>query len=66
MGPGEWIAAVVALGGFAAWMTALWIRVGRILQRIDDIAGDQTLLKHQAADHETRITRLEVLIERTR
>jgi hypothetical protein len=47
-------------------MTAMWVRAGRILQRIDDIAGDQTLLKHQAADHETRITRLEVLIERTR
>ena len=66
MGPGEWIAALAALGGFVAWMTAMWVRVGRILQRIDDIAGDQALLKHQAADHETRITRLEVLIERTR
>jgi len=66
MGPGEWIAALAALGGFVGWMTAMWIRVGRILQRIDDIAGDQALLKHQTADHETRITRLEVLIERTR
>ena len=66
MGPGEWIAAIAALGGFVAWMTAMWIRAGRILQRIDDLAGDQTLLKHQAADHETRITRLEVVLERIR
>ena len=66
MGPLEWITAITGLGGFIAWMTAMWVRAGRILQRIDDIAGDQTLLKHQAADHETRITRLEVLIERTR
>ena len=63
---GEWIAAIAALGGFAAWMTAMWIRVGRILQRIDDFAGDQTLLKKQTADHETRITRLEVISERSR
>jgi len=66
MGPGEWIAALAALGGFVAWMTAMWIRAGRILQRIDDIAGDQMLLKQQAADHETRITRLEVITERNR
>lgn len=63
---GEALAALAALGGFAAWMTALWIRVGRILQRIDDVAGDQTLLKKQTADHETRITRLEVISERSR
>ena len=66
MGPGDWIAAIAALGGFVAWMTAMWIRAGRILQRIDDLAGDQTLLKAQSADHETRITRLEVLAERSR
>jgi len=64
MGPDEWIAAIGTLGGFVAWMTAMWIRAGRILQRIDDIAGDQLLMKRQAADHETRITRLEVLVER--
>ena len=66
MGPGEWITAVASLGGFVAWMTAMWIRAGRILQRIDDLAGDQMLLKSQSADHETRITRLEVLTERSR
>ena len=66
MGPGEWIAAIASLGGFVAWMTAMWIRAGRILQRIDDLAGDQTRLKQQAADHETRITRLEVVLERVR
>jgi len=66
MGPDEWIAASAALGGFVAWMTAMWIRAGRILQRIDDIAGDQMLLKRQAADHETRLTRLEVVTERMR
>jgi hypothetical protein len=63
MGPQEWIAAAAALGGFVAWMTAMWIRAGRILQRIDDIAGDHLLLKRQSADHETRITRVEVLLE---
>jgi hypothetical protein len=66
MGPDAWIAAIAALGGFVAWMTAMWIRAGRILQRIDDIAGDQTLLKKQAADHETRLTRLEVVTQRMR
>ncbi len=66
MGPGEWMTAIALLGGFVAWMTAMWVRAGRILQRIDDLAGDQTLLKKQAADHETRITRLEVLAERSR
>jgi len=66
MGPGEWITAISTIGGFVAWMTAMWIRAGRILQRIDDLAGDQTLLKKQSADHETRITRLEVVTERIR
>ncbi len=64
MGPDEWIAAIGVLGGFVAWMTAMWIRAGRILQRIDDIGGDQLLLKKQSVEHETRITRLEVLVER--
>jgi hypothetical protein len=64
MGPGEWIAAVAALGGFIAWMTAMWVRAGRILQRIDDIAGDHQVLKTQVGDHEARLTRLEVLTER--
>lgn len=66
MGPGEWIAAIGSLGGFVAWMTAMWIRAGRILQRIDDIAGDQLLIKEQVAAHETRLTRLEVMTERSR
>ena len=66
MGPGEWIAAIAALGGFVAWMTAMWIRAGRILQRIDDIADNQALLQKQVGGHETRITRLEVVTERSR
>jgi hypothetical protein len=66
MGPGEWIAATCAAGGFIAWMTAMWIRAGRILQRIDDIASDQLQLKRHVADHETRITRLEVFQESER
>jgi len=66
MGPSEWIAAITALGGFVAWMTAMWVRAGRILQRIDDIAGDQLVIKRQVGSHETRITRLEVLTERNR
>lgn len=66
LGPGEWIAGIAALAGFAAWMTALWVRAGRILQRIDDMANDQLLLKQEVAGHETRITRLEVMTERSR
>lgn len=66
LGPGEWIAGFTALAGFVAWMTAMWIRAGRILQRIDDMAGDQVLLKQEVAGHESRITRLEVLAERSR
>jgi len=65
MGPGEWIAASTAVGGFIAWMTAMWVRAGRILQRIDDIAGDQARLKEQMGDHEARITRLEIIAERS-
>jgi hypothetical protein len=64
MGPGEWIAAIIAAGGFVAWMTAMWIRAGRILQRIDDIASDQLVLKQQSLDHETRIARLEAISNR--
>jgi hypothetical protein len=64
MGAGEWITAVIAAGGFIAWMTAMWIRAGRILQRIDDIASDQLVLKQQSLDHETRITRLEAVLNR--
>lgn len=66
MGPLEWITAVSALGGFVAWMTAMWVRAGRILQRIDDLAGDQAQIKTQLADHAARLTRLEVVAERSR
>ncbi len=66
MGPGEWISAIATLAGFVGWMTAMWVRAGRILQRIDDIAGDQLLLKQEVSSHETRITRLEVVTERSR
>ena len=66
MGPGEWIAAIAALGGFVAWMTAMWVRAGRILQRIDDIAGGQEKLREQVSGHDQRLTRLEVVTERSR
>jgi hypothetical protein len=66
MGPDQWIAVSAALGGFVVWMTAMWIRAGRILQRIDDSARDQILLKAQILLHETRITRLEVIPRRSR
>lgn len=64
MGPLEWITALSALGGFVAWMTAMWVRAGRILQRIDDIADDQLKTRDQVADHASRLTRLEVVVER--
>ncbi len=66
MGPLEWITAISAMGGFVAWMTAMWVRAGRILQRIDDIAGDQLKIKDQVAEHGDRLTRLEVVAERSR
>jgi hypothetical protein len=66
MGPLEWITAISALGGFVAWMTAMWVRAGRILQRIDDLAGDQLKIQDQVADHAARLTRLEVVTERSR
>lgn len=66
MGPLEWITAVTALGGFVAWMTAMWVRAGRILQRIDDLVGDHLKLRDEVASHATRLTRLEVFAERSR
>ncbi len=63
MGPEQWISALVAAGGFIGWMTALWIRAGRILQRIDDLVGDQRTIKARVEQHETRLTRLEVFME---
>lgn len=47
-------------------MTALWIRAGRILQRIDDLIGDQQKLARRVERHEVRLTRLEVVAERRR
>ncbi|MGQ0636460.1 MAG: hypothetical protein ACT4QC_17750 [Planctomycetaceae bacterium] len=64
MGPAEWIAALTAAGGFIGWMTALWVRAGRILQRIDDLVCDQEALKSRVERHELRLTRLEVAAER--
>ena len=64
MGPLEWITAISALGGFIAWMTAMWVRAGRILQRIDDLADDHQKIQTQVADHAVRLTRLEVLAGR--
>lgn len=63
MGPGEWIAAAVAAGGFIAWMGAMWVRAGRILQRVDDVASDQVEIKKTASSDGKRISRLEGLIE---
>lgn len=65
MSPEQWISTVVAAGGFIGWMTALWIRVGRILQRIDDLVGDQQALRTRVEQHETRLTRLEVFAEQS-
>lgn len=62
----HWMTAIAAAGGFIAWMTALWIRAGRILQRIDDLVGDQRTLRTRVEQHETRLTRLEVFAERNR
>jgi hypothetical protein len=66
MGPLEWIEAISTVGGIVAWMTAMWVRAGRILQRIDDIAVGQEKLRDQVAGHDQRLTRLEVVTERSR
>jgi hypothetical protein len=44
----------------------MWIRAGRILQRIDDMARDQIRLDEQGGTQNTRITRLEDSSERRR
>lgn len=59
MSPGDWINAVVAVVGLAA----LWVRLGRILQRIDDFSTDQAELKRKVGDHETRLVRTETRVE---
>jgi hypothetical protein len=66
MRPEQWISALVAAAGFVGWMTALWIRAGRILQRIDDLVGDQQALKGRVEQHEARLTRVEILMEQNR
>lgn len=66
MGLDKWFSLFVAACGFVGWMTALWIRVGRILQRIDDLIGDQQTIKTRLEQHETRLTRLEVVAEQSR
>lgn len=66
MGATEWIAALATAGGFVGWMTAIWIRAGRILQRIDDLVVDQQSLAARVERHELRLTRLEVAAERKR
>ena len=54
-----WVLIVTGFGGFVAWMTSLWTRTGRILQRIDDIGNDVVEMRQQVTQHETRISRLE-------
>lgn len=61
---GTWVAIVTGIAGFLGWMTALWVRAGRILQRIDDIVAGQAELKKASDDFERRITRLELATER--
>lgn len=65
MGLEQWLSALAAAAGFIGWMTALWIRAGRILQRIDDLVGDQRTLKARVEQHEMRLTRLEVFAEQS-
>lgn len=66
MGFEQWISVLVTAGGFIGWMTALWIRAGRILQRIDDLVGEQQTLKARVEQHGTRLTRLEAFAEKNR
>lgn len=60
---GTWIAVLGTVGGFMAWMTALWVRAGRILERIDCFSGTQAEHGRKLDNHEGRITRLEIVTE---
>lgn len=60
---GTWITALGAVAGAMAWMTAMWIRAGRILQRLDDIAGRQVKHENKIDDHGKRLIRLETILE---
>jgi hypothetical protein len=62
MGPAEWIAAVVAVIGFAGWMLALWFRAGQILERIERISGDHEKHGDRLDDHERRLTKTEIIL----
>lgn len=58
-----WVALAVGIVGAIAWMTSMWIRAGRILQKIDDFQGTQSLHTERLYKHDTRITRLEIKTE---
>lgn len=54
MGISEWIAAVVAVGGFAAWLLAFWLRLGRVLERLDFLSGGHKRTTTKLENHEHR------------
>lgn len=60
MGPGEWIAAAVATGGVVGSLLAVWMRAGRILERVDRLVDDFESLDRTVKKHEHRLTKLEV------
>lgn len=63
MGPAEWIAAVAVCGGFTGWMSAIWIRAGRILQRIDDLTEAHCETRESIGEMQIKIARLEARTE---
>lgn len=62
--PEGWLTLLGSAAGFMVWMTAMWVRAGRILQRIDDVVADHATVKKEVAHHERRLNRLEVIFER--
>lgn len=63
MGTSEWIAAIVAIGGFAAWLLAFWLRLGRVLERLNVLSGGQKRTTTKLENHEHRITKVEVIVD---
>lgn len=67
MSPGEWVSAIVAVvglvGGFAGWMTALWIRAGRILERVDVLTTGHKRTTTKVETIDRRLTRAEVILD---
>ena len=53
------LSAVIAFCGGSVWLTAMWIRVGRILERLDQIAERGRSIEGRICDMERRVVCIE-------